>query len=47
MKRLYFAFVLLFVSTISIAQSAVDRKQVLEEMMLANQYFMDKIFEEL
>ena len=42
MKRLYFAFVLLFVSTISIAQSTVDRKQVLEEMMLANQYFMDK-----
>lgn len=42
MKRLYFAFVLLFVSTISISQSTVDRKQVLEEMMLANQYFMDK-----
>ncbi|MBW2962557.1 glycoside hydrolase family 88/105 protein [Mesonia aestuariivivens] len=42
MKRLYFAFVLLFVSTISIAQSTIDRKQVLEEMMLANQYFMDK-----
>ena len=42
MKKVYTTLTLLLVASLSFAQSSVDRKQVLEEMMLANQYFMDK-----